>query len=121
MAFLVLQFSQSILYAQADSGWYKKAIFYQIYPPSFKDSDGDGIGDLKGIIGKLDYVKSIGVNAIWFTPLFSSPFKDGGYDVADYYSVDKRYGTNDDLVDLINKAHEKGIKVCLDLVIGAHF
>ncbi len=111
-------FVQTGASAQTSAPWFENAIFYQIYPPSYKDSDGDGIGDLKGIREKLDYVKSLGVDAIWFTPVFSSPFKDGGYDVADYYSVDKRYGTNDDLVELIRKAHEKGLKLCLDLVIG---
>ncbi len=117
-AVIVLLFLQMETFAQADLRWYEKAIFYQIYPPSFKDFDGDGIGDIKGIIEKLDYVQSIGINAIWFTPMFSSPFKDGGYDVSDYYSIDKRYGTNDDMVQLIAKAHEKGLKLCLDLVIG---
>lgn len=98
--------------------WLKKAIFYQIYPSTFQDSDGDGIGDIKGIISRLDYVKSLGVNTIWFNPLFSSNFQDGGYDITDFYSVDKRYGTNDDMVKLIGEIHKRGMKICMDLVAG---
>lgn len=98
--------------------WMQDAVFYQIYPSSFKDSNGDGIGDLNGIISKLDYVKSLGVNAIWLNPVFCSTFLDGGYDVVDFYKVDPRSGTNSDLVTLIKEAHKRGIKVCLDLVAG---
>ena len=98
--------------------WLEKAVVYQIYPASFKDSDGDGIGDLKGIESQLDYIKSIGVNTIWISPGFSSEFFDGGYDVTDFYSVDKRYGTNSQLVSLVQKIHEKGMKIFMDLVAG---
>lgn len=98
--------------------WLKTAVFYQIYPQSFKDSNGDGIGDIQGIISKLDYVKWLGVNAIWINPCFESSFKDAGYDVTDFYHVAKRYGTNDDLKRLFVEAHKRGIKVCLDLVAG---
>lgn len=98
--------------------WLEKAVVYQIYPASFKDSDGDGIGDLKGIESQLDYIKSIGVNTIWISPVFSSEFFDGGYDVTDFYSVDKRYGTNSQLVSLVQKVHEKGMKIFMDLVAG---
>lgn len=98
--------------------WLEKAIFYQIYPQSFKDSNGDGIGDIPGIIEKLDYLESLGINAIWLNPCFVSPFKDAGYDVADYYRVAPRYGTNADLKRLFKEAHRHGIKVCLDLVPG---
>ena len=76
--------------------WAENAVFYQIYPQTFCDSDGDGIGDLQGIISKLDYVKSLGVDAIWFNPFFDSPFNDAGYDIRDYYKVAPRYGTNED-------------------------
>ena len=72
-----------------------KAVFYQIYPQTFYDTDGDGIGDLNGIIQKLDYVKSLGVDGFWINPFFESPFNDAGYDVSDYYKVAPRYGTND--------------------------
>lgn len=98
--------------------WVKSAVFYQIYPQSYKDSNGDGIGDIQGVIEKLDYIKSIGVNTLWFNPLFKSPFKDAGYDITDFYQVDPRYGSNSDLVMLINEAHKRGLRVCLDLVAG---
>jgi len=98
--------------------WLNSAIFYQIYPQSFYDSNGDGIGDIPGIIQKLDYVKSLGCNAIWLNPCFVSPFNDAGYDVADYYKVAPRYGTNNNLKRLFKTAHKKGIRVVLDLVPG---
>lgn len=98
--------------------WMKTAVFYQIYPQSFKDTDGDGIGDIKGIIEKLDYIKWVGCNALWLNPCFESSFQDAGYDVTDYYKVAKRYGTNADLKYLFQQAHKRGMKVCLDLVAG---
>lgn len=98
--------------------WLKDAVFYEIYPQSFYDTNGDGIGDLPGIIEKLDYVKSLGCNALWINPCFDSPFRDAGYDVRDYKKVAPRYGTNDDLVRLFEAAHAKGIRVLLDLVPG---
>lgn len=98
--------------------WLDTAVFYQIYPASFCDTDGDGIGDLGGIVSKLDYIHSVGVNAIWMSPVFSSEFRDGGYDITDFYSVAPRYGTNAQLVELVRLAHAKGMKVCLDLVAG---
>ena len=98
--------------------WLSEAVFYQIYPSSFQDSDGDGYGDLKGIMSRLDYIKSIGVTAIWLNPVYVSGWTDGGYDVIDFYKVDKRFGTNSDLVELIRQAHERGIKVVMDLVAG---
>ena len=100
------------------ASWLKNAIFYEIYPQSFRDANGDGIGDLPGIIEKLDYVKSLGCNALWLNPCFDSPFKDAGYDVRDYKKVAERYGTNEDLKALFQAAHEKGIRVLLDLVPG---
>jgi maltose alpha-D-glucosyltransferase/alpha-amylase len=99
-------------------GWVNDAVFYEIYPQSFCDSDADGIGDLKGIISRLDYVKSLGVNAIWITPFFESPFRDAGYDVSDYYTVAPRYGTNDDAKELFRAAHERGLHVIIDFVAG---
>ena len=98
--------------------WLSEAVFYQIYPSSFQDSDGDGYGDLKGIMSRLDYIKSIGVTAIWLNPVYVSGWTDGGYDVIDFYKVDKRFGTNSDLVELIRQAHARGIKVVMDLVAG---
>ncbi len=98
--------------------WVKSAVFYEIYPQTFYDSNGDGIGDLQGVIQKLDYIERLGANVIWLNPCFVSPFKDAGYDVADYYRVAPRYGTNDDLVELFDKARERGMRVLLDLVPG---
>lgn len=98
--------------------WARNAVFYQIYPQTFCDSDGDGIGDLQGIISKLDYVKSLGVDAIWFNPFFDSPFNDAGYDIRDYYHVAPRYGTNDDARQLFEEIHKRGMHVIFDYVIS---
>lgn len=98
--------------------WLKDAVFYEIYPQSFRDSNGDGIGDLNGIIEKLEYIRSLGFNAIWLNPCFESPFGDAGYDVADYFKIAPRYGTNEDARRLFCEAHRLGMKVILDLVPG---
>ncbi len=98
--------------------WLDDAIFYEIYPQSFLDTNADGIGDIQGIIRKLDYIRDMGFNAIWINPCFLSPFGDAGYDVADYYTVAPRYGTNEDLKELFCQAHARGIHVLLDLVPG---
>ena len=98
--------------------WLKDAVFYEIYPQSFLDTNGDGIGDFGGIIEKLDYVKGLGCNALWINPCFDSPFKDAGYDVRDYKKAAPRYGTNDDLIRLFQEAHARNIRVLLDLVPG---
>ena len=98
--------------------WAHESVFYQVYPSSYKDANGDGMGDLQGIRSKLDYIQSLGVSAIWLNPTFCSAFEDGGYDVTDYYKIDPRFGTNDDLVELVNDAHAHGLKLMLDLVIG---
>ena len=98
--------------------WAKNAVFYQIYPQTFCDSDGDGIGDIQGIISKLDYVKSLGVDAIWFNPFFDSPFHDAGYDIRDYYKIAPRYGTNEDARQLFEEAHKRGLHVIFDYVIS---
>ena len=98
--------------------WLKDTVFYEIYPQSFKDSNGDGIGDINGIIQKLDYIRSLGCNALWINPCYDSPFRDAGYDVRDYKKVASRYGTNEDLYHLFDEAHRKGIRVLLDLVPG---
>ena len=118
-ALLLLALSLSTgLNAQKGPKWLGKAVFYQIYPSSYQDSDGNGIGDLPGIQSRLDYIKSLGVNAIWLNPIFESGWFDGGYDVIDFYKVDPRFGTNTDFVNLLKEAHKRGIKVCLDLVAG---
>ena len=98
--------------------WLRKAVFYEIYPQSYYDTNGDGIGDFEGIIQKLDYIKSIGANALWINPCFDSPFSDAGYDVRDYKKAAARYGTNEDLCRLFEESHKRDIKVLLDLVPG---
>lgn len=106
------------LSAKEQPAWLKKAAIYHIYPLTYMDSNGDGIGDLEGIRSKLDYIKSVGFNCIWLSPCFASAWEDGGYDIIDFYKVDPRFGTNEDLKRLINDAHSKGIKILLDLVAG---
>ena len=100
------------------ASWLNNAIFYEIYPQSFNDSNGDGIGDFQGIIDKLQYVHDLGCNAIWINPCFDSSFYDAGYDVRDYYTAAERYGSNADLQRLFERAHELGMHVLLDLVPG---
>ena len=98
--------------------WLKDAIFYEIYPQSFYDANGDGIGDLRGITEKLDYIKDLGCNALWINPCFASPFHDAGYDISDYCTIAPRYGTNDDMKHLLREAHRRSMRVLLDLVPG---
>ncbi|MDM4762041.1 alpha-amylase family glycosyl hydrolase [Galbitalea sp. SE-J8] len=98
--------------------WLTDAVIYEIYPQSFSDGDGDGIGDLRGVIERLDYLHWLGVDVIWFNPCFRSPFRDAGYDVSDYLRIAPRYGSNDDMVELIAEARARGIRVLLDLVAG---
>jgi maltose alpha-D-glucosyltransferase/alpha-amylase len=99
-------------------GWLTDAVLYQIYPQSFADSDGDGIGDLPGAADRLEYLAWLGVDVVWLNPIFASPMRDAGYDIADYLSVDPRYGTNEDLSRLVERARGLGIRVLLDLVAG---
>ena len=98
--------------------WYKDAIVYQIYPRSFCDSNGDGMGDIKGIISKLDYLKELGINAIWLSPVYDSPQKDNGYDIANYRDIYPPFGNLDDMKELIKGAHDRGIKIIMDLVVN---
>ncbi len=98
--------------------WLGDSVMYEIYPQSFADSDGDGVGDLRGVIDRLDHIASLGIDVIWFNPCFASPFVDAGYDVSDYLTIAPRYGTNDDMAELVAKAGERGIRVLLDLVAG---
>ena len=104
--------------ADKKTDWWKEAVVYQIYPRSFKDSDGDGVGDLKGIISKLDYLKSIGIDAIWLNPIYTSPNDDNGYDISDYRSIMKEFGSMEDFDALLKGMHERGIKLVMDLVVN---
>lgn len=101
-----------------DKKWWKESIIYQIYPRSFKDSNGDGIGDLKGIIEKLDYVKSLGVTAVWLNPIYSSPNDDNGYDVSDYREIMTDFGTMADFDLMLEEMHKRGIKLIMDVVVN---
>ena len=102
----------------ARSDWYKTMVVYQIWPRSFCDGNGDGIGDLYGVFSKLDYIKSLGVDAIWFSPLYPSPNADFGYDVADYRSINPEYGDLDIFKKVLDGAHERGMRVFMDLVVN---
>lgn len=94
---------------------FRKSTVYQIYPKSFCDTNKDGLGDLRGVIEKLDYIKELGVDYIWLTPFFVSPQNDNGYDVADYYNIDPRYGTMEDVEELIAEADKRGMGLMFDL------
>ncbi len=98
--------------------WWKEAVIYQIYPRSFYDTNGDGIGDLRGIIEKLDYLADLGVTAIWMSPIYDSPNDDNGYDIRDYHKIMQEFGTMEDFDELLEKTHAKGMKVIMDLVIN---
>src|SRR5450432_440819 len=121
LSFLFLSLFSENMLGQArptDNKWWKEAIVYQIYPRSYKDSDGDGIGDLKGIISKLDYIKSLGIDVVWLNPIYSSPNDDNGYDVSDYRNIMKDFGTMADFDLLISGMHKRGIKLVMDLVVN---
>ena len=98
--------------------WWKEAVVYQIYPRSFKDSNGDGIGDLCGIISCLDYIKSLGVDVIWLNPIYASPNDDNGYDISDYRAIMKEFGTMEDFDLLLREVHARNLKLILDLVVN---
>ena len=98
--------------------WWKKSVVYQIYIKSFQDSNNDGIGDLQGIISRLDYLKKLGVDVLWLTPIYKSPNDDNGYDISDYYQIQPEFGTMDDFEELLEKAHQKQIKIILDVVFN---
>ena len=98
--------------------WWQKVTVYQIYPRSFQDSNNDGIGDLKGIISRLDYLEKLGIGAIWLSPVYSSPNDDNGYDISDYRNIMKEFGTMSDMEELIDEANKRGIRIVMDLVVN---
>ena len=98
--------------------WYKNAVVYCLSVASYMDANGDGIGDFQGLLRRLDYLQGIGVTAVWLMPFQASPFRDGGYDVADYYSVDPRYGTLGDFVEFTRGCKQRGMRVLIDLVVN---
>ena len=100
-----------------ERAWWKESVVYQIYPRSFKDSNGDGIGDLRGIIEKLDYLRNLGVDVLWLSPIYKSPNDDNGYDISDYRDIMTEFGTMADFDELLKTAHEKRLKIMLDLVV----
>lgn len=98
--------------------WWKEAVIYQVYPRSYKDSDGDGVGDLKGLLSKLDYISSLGVDVVWLNPVYISPGEDNGYDISDFRAIDPRFGTMEDLQGLIDGLHAKKMRIILDMVVN---
>ena len=102
----------------AAGDWFQRAVVYQIYPRSFADSNGDGIGDLRGIIGRLDYLQRLGVDVVWLSPIYTSPQDDNGYDISDYRNVDPLFGTLEELRELTDGLHARGMKLVMDLVVN---
>ena len=98
--------------------WWHKSVVYQIYPKSFNDTTGSGEGDIRGIIEKLDYLKELGVEVIWITPMYKSPQNDNGYDISDYYNIDPNYGTMEDFEEMLSEAHKRGLKIVMDIVVN---
>jgi len=101
-----------------NNNWWKHAVFYHIYPKSFQDSDGDGTGDIRGIINRLDYLAALSIDAVWLSPVYRSPMVDGGYDISDYRDIDPLFGTLDDFRELLKRAHDRGIRIMMDLVMN---
>ena len=108
-----------MLLSNMNREWWKEAVIYQIYPRSFQDSNGDGIGDLRGIINRLDYIESLGIDVVWLNPIYKSPNHDNGYDISDYQSdIMSEFGDMADFDELLKGMHERGIKVVMDLVVN---
>lgn len=112
------QIDKNLIIPVKDAKWWKEAVVYQIYPRSFKDSDDDGVGDLKGIISKLDYIKSLGIDAVWLNPIYTSPNDDNGYDISNYREIMKDFGTMEDFDVLLKEMHKRKIKLIMDLVVN---
>jgi len=102
----------------APKRWYHNAVFYQIYVRAFADSSGDGHGDFGGLVGKLDYIASLGVDCLWIMPMYPSPLADDGYDISDYCDIHPDYGTLDDFKTFLDEAHSRGLRVITDLVVN---
>ena len=102
----------------AERGWWRKAVVYQIYPRSFADSNGDGMGDIRGIIEHLDHIEKLGVDVVWLSPVYRSPQDDNGYDISDYQDIDPMFGSLADLDELIAGLHARGIRLVMDLVVN---
>ena len=98
--------------------WWKNAVIYQIYPKSFQDSDGDGVGDIRGIIQRLDHLEDLGIDAVWISPMYCSPQNDNGYDISDYQDIDPMFGTLADMDELIAEAGKRNIRIIMDLVLN---
>ena len=98
--------------------WWKEAVVYQIYPRSFMDSNGDGIGDLRGVISKLDYLKDLGIDVIWMSPCYKSPNDDNGYDISDYRDIMDEFGNMEDFKEMLSGIHDRGMKLFIDLVVN---
>jgi oligo-1,6-glucosidase len=112
------QTDKNLIIQTKDAKWWKEAVVYQIYPRSFKDSNGDGVGDLKGIISKLDYIKNLGIDAVWLNPIYASPNDDNGYDISNYREIMSDFGTMEDFDILLKEMHKRGIKLIMDLVVN---
>jgi oligo-1,6-glucosidase len=110
--------STTIVTVDRPTDWWKSAVVYQIYPRSFADSNGDGVGDILGITSRLDYLVDLGIDVVWLSPVYASPMDDNGYDISDYQDVDSIFGTLEDLDRLIAGLHERGIKIVMDLVVN---
>ncbi len=117
-ALLIISCSGSFKETVISKNWWKESVFYEIYMPSYADSNGDGYGDFKGMTSKLDYLQTLGVKGIWLTPFLQSPKVDNGYDVASYYDIDSTYGNTDDFKNYLSAAHKRGIKVIMDMVLN---
>lgn len=101
-----------------NSKWWQQAVIYQVYPKSFQDSNQDGLGDLRGIISRLDYIKQLGADVIWLNPVYKTANIDGGYDISDYQSINPDLGTMSDFDALVTEAHQRGLKIMMDLVVN---
>lgn len=109
---------EGVIKHMKESKWWKKAVIYQIYPKSFQDSNGDGIGDLRGIVQRLDYLEDLGIDAIWLSPVYRSPQDDNGYDISNYQDIDPMFGDIGDMENLIREAGKRNIKIIMDLVLN---